>query len=219
MTRPNRPPFPFHTGTDLTGFAHPTVVNRWPIIVTDVINAILKTQDRSAAEANKVIALLSRLKYEITRDKPFSRLLPTTPNATFWNESIELYFPTASFLSASWLFSECYLYQRIHEAVESQDSWKGFDYFADSKMTAFRDLAGKVGVISENQHLLSTNHTPLEFNHHLRDLLLLSLWGNATDLSMFAGLSDAQVEEMRSGAVGEENIISNHLDEVVDYVE
>ncbi|KAJ3297470.1 hypothetical protein HDU79_003552 [Rhizoclosmatium sp. JEL0117] len=213
---PSNPPFPFHKGSDEGGFARPTVLNRWPVIVTDVINAILKS-DRSQDEGSKIIAELSKLKYEMAREKPLARL-----QSASWNKAIETYFPDTSFFTTSWLFAECYLYARIDEAINSQPAWRGFDPFLESKQSGFKDLSAKVAAIAETQHTLvklAPTASTEAFRVHLRDLLLLSLWGNATDLSMFAGLSEAQILEMRKDASGESNIISNHLDEIVAYVE
>ncbi|KAI9350138.1 hypothetical protein BDR26DRAFT_833285 [Obelidium mucronatum] len=226
MLAPNNPPFPFHRGADIGGFAHPTVVTRWPVIVTDAINAVLRAAAadarRDGGEGGRVVARLSQLKYELQREKPLTRLAAAAPRAAAWNAAVDAFFPAASFFTASWLFAECFLYQRIHEAVESQPSWKGFDVFLESKQAGFRVLSDKVAVIAESQQLLissAATANSASFRSTLHDLVLLSLWGNATDLSMFAGLSEAQVEEMRKGASGEENIISNHLKEIVDYVE
>ncbi|KAJ3227210.1 hypothetical protein HDU81_006847 [Chytriomyces hyalinus] len=241
---PAHPPRPFYYGLEEGGFAHPTVIKRWPVIVTDCINTVIRhTTPKNSAQASKVIGMLSALKYELDRLRPFTFAAPTTkPNdqdpstttktsdheaaatkwALYWKKAIADHFPTHSFLTASWLFAECLLYARIHAAFLSQSLWADFDVFLDDKMKGFRDLKDKVVRITEShEHLIATvsSETPAEaFKLHLRDLLLLSLWGNATDLSMFAGLSASEIEQMRSGASGQENIISNHIPEILDYI-
>ncbi|KAI8610823.1 hypothetical protein BC830DRAFT_1172404 [Chytriomyces sp. MP71] len=243
---PSRPPRPAYTGAEEGGFAYPTVIRRWPVIVVDVINAVL-ARDASDpavhAEGSKVIARLSALKYELTRMRPASveafsssaDLDDESKDAkgdvhqeleqfnAFWKAAIQEHFPRHSFLSASWLFSECMLYARIHAAVNSQPTWRGYDVFLGDKKKGFRDLNDKVLRIAETHQGLMSNlqiHelTQTDFKRHLHDLFLLSLWGNATDLSMFAGLSANEIEAMRAGASGEENILSNHLPEILDYI-
>ncbi|KAI8839973.1 hypothetical protein BJ741DRAFT_647152 [Chytriomyces cf. hyalinus JEL632] len=241
---PAHPPRPFFYGLEEGGFAHPTVIKRWPVIVTDCINTVLRhSTPKNTAQAGKVVAMLSALKYELDRLRPFTFAEPTAfisdqdPStstntndhetaaanwALYWKKAIADHFPTHSFLTASWLFAECLLYARIHAAFLSQSLWADFDVFLDDKKKGLRDLKDKIVRITEShEHLISTvsSDTPSEtFRPHLRDLLLLSLWGNATDLSMFAGLSASEIEQMRSGASGQENIISNHIPEILNYI-
>ncbi|KAJ3112093.1 hypothetical protein HK100_002454 [Physocladia obscura] len=253
---PNNPPhgFAFHKGLDEGGFARPTVVTRWPVIVTDVVNAVLAASSASAnmnadsiysgANSAGVIARLSKLKYEIARDKPFSRMADdvnvnvnaenTAGNtdadarneiarfANFWDAAVATHFPSASFFSASWLFAECLLYARIHAAINASPQWFGFDPFLIGKRQAFIDVATNVASLAESHlHLVDAiNLAPLSqssFAINLRHYFLLALWGNATDLSMFAGLSDEEVTNMRNAAQGETSIISNHLSEILEY--
>ncbi|KAJ3378522.1 deoxycytidyl transferase [Entophlyctis sp. JEL0112] len=236
------------SGLDPDGFARPTVVSRWPVIVTDAVNAVLAEAlaadtDAPSRDPGPVVALLSQLKYEIARDKPLSPIPAVVADALdnfspdYWNAAVRAHFPHASFFTASWLFAECFLYARIHAAVNSQPEWAGFDVFLRGKTAAFKDSGAKVAAITgesstlwhslakpgqeSHEALVANAHamaaTPSGFKTHLRELLLLSLWGNATDLSMFAGLSEEQVQKMHSEASGEANIVSNHIPEILDY--
>ncbi|TPX73766.1 hypothetical protein CcCBS67573_g04970 [Chytriomyces confervae] len=218
------PPRPFFYGLEEGGFAHPTVIKRWPVIVTDCINTVLRhSTPANTAQAGKVVAMLSALKYELDRLRPFTFAGPATitsdqdPStatktsdheaaaanwALYWKKAIADHFPTHSFLTAN--------------------LWADFDVFLDGKKKGFMDLKDKIVRITESHELLISSvssDTPSEtFRPHLRDLLLLSLWGNATDLSMFAGLSASEIEQMRSGASGQENIISNHIPDILNYI-
>lgn len=73
---PNNPPRPAYRGQDKESFAYPTIVERWPVILTNVIDDIYKSyKDEADAtkqrEAKEVIERIGALKYEVARDKPF----------------------------------------------------------------------------------------------------------------------------------------------------
>ncbi|KAJ3326664.1 hypothetical protein HDU76_012739 [Blyttiomyces sp. JEL0837] len=93
--------------------------------------------------------------------------------------------------------------------------WRSHDPFLRQKKDAFRDTFDSVVMLSEKLQMLLNSVEELDIV--VRELLLLSLWGNATDLSMFAGLSEDERKNMKAGT-GEENIISNDLDVAVELV-
>ncbi|KAI9362055.1 hypothetical protein DFJ73DRAFT_10522 [Zopfochytrium polystomum] len=240
-TSPSRPPYPFYAGAEKGGFAFPTVSQRWPVIITAVIDDIHRTTkevpvseptsnlDTSDHEkqAATIISKLSTMKYDIEHGKPISPLndgfiwavdtLGNTirledPSTKSWNAVLESEFPGCSYYSASWLFAECYMYRRIYDAINAEALWRGYDPFLRKKKEAFRESFDTV--LRAGRTLEATLGDP----SLLRELLVHSLWGNATDLSMFAGLSVSEKAEMAAGT-GEKNIVANHLDQVVSFIQ
>lgn len=72
----------------------------------------------------KAISLLSKLRNELQTDKPINPLVDKCIDTDIWNQYLEY---QQSLLSESdgkpswfhspWLFVECYMYRRIHEAI------------------------------------------------------------------------------------------------------
>lgn len=72
----------------------------------------------------KAISLLSKLRNELQTDKPIIPLVDNCVDADIWNQYLEY---QRSLLKESdgeprwffspWLFVECYMYRRIHEAI------------------------------------------------------------------------------------------------------
>ena len=72
----------------------------------------------------KAISLLSKLRNELQTDKPIVPLVEKFVDTDIWNQYLEY---QQSLLSESdgkprwflspWLFVECYMYRRIHEAI------------------------------------------------------------------------------------------------------
>ncbi|KAJ1555301.1 hypothetical protein HK405_002773 [Cladochytrium tenue] len=240
----SQPPFPFYSAAEKDGFAFPTVSQRWPVIVTNIIDDIHRTVDENAAssptnsdvdgeqrrQGSAVIAKLEALKYDIQHGKPIAPLenlyIHTTAknqdgtpliledtDTRAWNDAIRQVFPGATYYSASWLFAECYLYRRIFDIISAQPLFKGYDPFLRQKKSALKDSFD--GIVSVGRELDASLGDP----SLLRELLVLSLWGNATDLSMFAGLSSDEKKLMLSESVGETNIVSNHLDQIVAFIQ
>lgn len=67
------------------------------------------------------IGELSKLKYEIQTNKPFSKLRGNSWDAEQYNKYLEQQSTIVehpAFYNAIWLHSECYMYRRIREAFE-----------------------------------------------------------------------------------------------------
>jgi hypothetical protein len=73
-------------------------------------------------ELKKVIGSFSELKNEMLTNKPFKVLTSDGPDIPLWNT----YFEKESekegaeprWFHTSWLYAECYMYRRVHEAFE-----------------------------------------------------------------------------------------------------
>ncbi|KAJ3103608.1 hypothetical protein HDU96_009204 [Phlyctochytrium bullatum] len=229
---PSNPPFPFYYGAEEGGFAFPTVNTRWPVILTGVIDEIHRRMASKSSpslsallnlpemaigseeEAKDIISRVAALKYEVWRAKPVRKLESDGGNDNdIWNKSVRDHFSGFTFYSASWLWAECYLYRRIQEALSLSKTWSKYDPFLMQKLSAF--VGSFDGVRDLTVRLVDSLNT--ESSLFLRELLLLALWGNATDLSMFAGKNEDEIKDMKAGG-GEQNILANDLDLLVPYV-
>ncbi|KAJ3207061.1 hypothetical protein HDU67_007693 [Dinochytrium kinnereticum] len=229
---PSQPPHPFYCGAEEGGFAFPTVNNRWPVILTSIIDELHKCMNSPSAtalaaliqipqmtigsevEAKEVIRRISELKYEVWRAKPVRTIVEDGgDDVAIWNDTVTRYFNGSTFYTASWLWAECYMYRRIREAFFLSQSWREYDPFLTQKAAAFHSSLESVLELSSRLVDAMGRKEAVLF----RELALLSLWGNATDLSMFAGMNEEEIKGMKAGA-GEEKIISNDLDALCEYV-
>lgn len=128
-----------------------------------------------------------------------------------WNQALAEYYPTSSWYKASWLFSECYLYRRIKEAFALTQHWKDYDPFFEQKQTVFK--SSQKAVVSMAVQLTTpvdpkTQKSLLDIkvqegpeSKGTRDaffeMVQVSLWGNATDLSLLDNPDLAKVEELQ----------------------
>lgn len=69
----------------------------------------------------KAIAYLSKLRNELQTDKLLIALNDNLPDTALWNQYLEyqqnLSYGPPSWFKSPWLYIECYMYRRIHEAL------------------------------------------------------------------------------------------------------
>ena len=133
-----------------------------------------------------------------------------------YNLEIGTIVPKPTWLHVPWLFAECYLYRRVRTyfAFSSPIYWTTFDPFSTEKREAL--VGSKKGTIELVKHLLQVLDTNLNsFEGDKQEALFvemiqISLWGNATDLSLLAG---GGVEELdsRQGKAARERSRKNVL--------
>uniref|UniRef100_A0A8C5KR84 Sugar phosphate phosphatase n=1 Tax=Jaculus jaculus TaxID=51337 RepID=A0A8C5KR84_JACJA len=116
----------------ILSFAYLTIKDRTPQILTKAIDTLhrhrsefFEKHGEEGMEAEKkAISLLSKLRNELQTDKPILPLVDDCADADLWNKYLE---DQQSLLSegagkarwfySPWLFVECYMYRRIHEAI------------------------------------------------------------------------------------------------------
>ncbi|KAG0291944.1 hypothetical protein BGZ96_004689 [Linnemannia gamsii] len=219
---PLNPPQKALSGQDKHSFGYATLQSRLPVIVSKTVDDVYRTyhslsdadplKKEKEQEAKKIIELIGGLRYELQRDKPFRPLTDTREDVEEWNKALAEYYPTSSWYKASWLFSECYLYRRIKEAFALTQHWKDYDPFFEQKQTVFK--SSQKAVVSMAVQLttpvdVKTKKSVLDIkvqdgpeSKATRDaffeMVQVSLWGNATDLSLLDNPDLAKVEQLQS---------------------
>jgi len=128
-------------GCDTAPFAFYTISKRMPIIVTKAIDYVcrLQYQQKDFSNATAIIASLQRLKYEMQHDNKFSPIAANPEDkdddAFIWNQYIQEFenSGTGTWFQATWLFSECYMYRRMREAIVHLSPESVFDPFREQK--------------------------------------------------------------------------------------
>uniref|UniRef100_A0A8D0ECG5 Sugar phosphate phosphatase n=1 Tax=Salvator merianae TaxID=96440 RepID=A0A8D0ECG5_SALMN len=210
-------------------FAYNTIKDRLPLILTKVIdtlhrhkNEFFEEHGEKGMEAEKkAIASLSKLRNELQTDKPLIPLTDNLPDTAFWNKYLEYHQNTSdeppSWFQSPWLYTECYMYRRIHEALARNPPISDFDVFKEEKAHNF--FESQQAIITLCTYLQETLKSTEKHDELLKKdflkLLQVSLWGNKCDLSISAGADSSQksdplqsVEELKSF------ILVDHMEDV-----
>ena len=123
--------------------------------------------------------------------------------------------PPPSWLHAPWLYTECYLYRLIHTyfALSTSSFWRKFDAFSTDKRKAFvSSKKGAIELVKHFHHILKSVSSLDEETERaiFEEMIQISLWGNATDLSL---LTSGTMEELdsRQGKAARESSKKNVL--------
>lgn len=149
------PPPPKYNNGDPLSFAYPSARERWPAILTTIIDDVHRTISELPSELNEkipegkaILSGLASLKYEMQHN----RTLPLLEDDGFddislYNEELKQRTDAAldgpagevpKWHNSEWLFSECYLYRRIYALFSRSTGWKNYDYFQRQKISTFR---------------------------------------------------------------------------------
>nr|CAH7737870.1 unnamed protein product [Callosobruchus chinensis] len=200
-------------------FAFHTVKNRMPIILTNIIDGLVRNKAKiaqdygtqAAEELKTVIGELSELKYEIQTNKPLKALISTAPDASIYNKYISEQASTESqptYFHTIWLLSECYMYRRIKQAFEKTNTLKEYDLFSTSKQESFTSSLILIkNMATHLMELLSSTSEPSK--DEFIALLKSNLWGNKCDLSISQGKMVDNNILMDTSAL-DNHILSNH---------
>ncbi|ANB12557.1 hypothetical protein AWJ20_814 [Sugiyamaella lignohabitans] len=212
----------------LTCFASATT--RWPAIVTGVIDDLHTSigeldsskQEDKIAEGKKILEQVVSLKHELQHDRSIEPL-PTAGVASdckSYNEELSAIGPL-TWQSAPWLYSECYLYRKLYTFFELSQHWKSYDIFARQKIETFQksasavaELALRYKALAEQLKAHHTNADSEAIQVLFSEFTDISLWGNATDLSLLVTVSLEEIQKLQGAEVRKQNsknILANDL--------
>ncbi|XP_077005394.1 damage-control phosphatase ARMT1 isoform X2 [Tamandua tetradactyla] len=198
------------SGQDVGSFAYLTIKDRIPQILTKAIdtlhrhkNEFFEKHGEKGLEAEKkAISLLSKLRNELQTDKPIIPLVEKFVDTDIWNQYLDYQQSLLNerdgkprWFHSPWLFVECYMYRRIHEAVIQSPPIDDFDVFKESKdQSFFQSQESIVALCTHLQELLSTieDLDENQLKNEFLKFLQISLWGNKCDLSLSGGETSAQ---------------------------
>lgn len=239
------PPAAAYSTGDPTSFAWQTARERWPIIIvrcrplarpipaanrplplqTQAIDDAYRTvgacEDAAKSdEGKKIIADLAELKYEVQHDRALKPILDDGfPDVAGYNAELAQLGPI-TWLSAPWLFTECYLFRRISTSFSLSTHWKSYDVFARQKIKTFRSSRPAVLELAARYKDLVTQlrsaaaHDPEADKLLFTEMCEVCLWGNATDLSLLTSLTYEDIQKLQGSEArraAEKNILVNDL--------
>ncbi|CAG8542202.1 20533_t:CDS:2 [Racocetra persica] len=187
---PANPPRPALRAADQEVFAHITATHRWQDIINKAIDNIRDSLHFSEIDKNeegkKIMASMEELINQIQRK---DKLIPIEddgrPDIISWNDALNTYFKDENWFTATWLFAECYLYRRIISIITNTKHWQNYDPYFRQKEDAFRVSFSSIIEFSKRiDELISSQKLKINDRIIFYELAQISLWGNATDLSM-----------------------------------
>jgi hypothetical protein len=215
MNLPNtgfNPPLPIPEplrGNEVGTWANSTIVKRLPqiarrILIENVLNRKSKREIESLIQEIPMSAI-----------RPIND--PAAPDANSWNQSLQPYLGQ-NWLDAPWFVVETYFYRRIIE---------GIGYFPALENGTLIDPFK----IQKEKGLAATHHameggcgSALEFEREnnrivdtLIDLLLVDLWGNRADLSLWPLEGDPKRSD-RHLALGNDRILVDQREQAASYL-
>ncbi|KAJ7063533.1 DUF89 domain-containing protein [Mycena amicta] len=219
-----QPPHPPYDPTDPKGFSYTTVVHRWPVIITGVIDRmhrlshdlVLEMNNKEAPEvssslsskveeAKEIIAKISRLKYEMARDHVLQPIPSDGEPADMYNSELQRLADCSknTWFTAPWLYAECYLYRLLRSYFLQTRHWSLLDPFSTQKQETFQQSGKGVAQIARSMHELDVEQTKVESDPSklavlFKEMIQMCLWGNATDLSLLTHLSAADIENLQT---------------------
>uniref|UniRef100_A0A3Q0RJC5 Sugar phosphate phosphatase n=1 Tax=Amphilophus citrinellus TaxID=61819 RepID=A0A3Q0RJC5_AMPCI len=208
------PPFPLLPPKSLWlfligSFAYLTVRDRLPTILTKVIDTIHRNKNKFFEEygeegiqaEKQAISLLSKLRNELQTDKPVLALTDGLVDTEPWNQYLHRQQrlqgdqEPVSWFKSPWLYVECYMYRRIHEALLLNPPISDFDVFNEGKTQSFFESSQAVMALCTYLEGIKKNVEELSESQLFElfsKLVQVSLWGNKCDLSISAGQENSQ---------------------------
>ncbi|OBZ75033.1 hypothetical protein A0H81_05296 [Grifola frondosa] len=181
-------PYPPWDFTDKSSFAYETVVKRWPIILTSIIDNVYRYNhelsisasdsgdpaviEERIAEGKDIISKIGKLKYDMGRDRALEPI-PEDGEALVETYNSELDRLTSqgkgTWLTVPWLYSECYLYRILRSYFVQTKHWKSYDPFLSQKQETFQKSSKAIyrEAIRYSSELATTMH---ELQHE-KDIL------------------------------------------------
>ncbi|KAI0086103.1 DUF89 domain-containing protein [Irpex rosettiformis] len=210
--------------------SYDTVVKRWQIILTGIIDTIYRidhdisvslpsltagsteeTQGQAKfAEGKAIIEKISQLKYDMARDRPLECI--PADGEVYADEDNEVLNQLAeqkhdTWFTAPWLFAECYLYRLLRSFVTQTVHWRSLDPFYAQKEESFRGSCKAIYQLATTIHELDAEKQSIRDDRGklavlFKEMIQMCLWGNATDLSLLTHMSHDDVTHLQT--VGKE---------------
>ncbi len=157
---------------------------------------------------------MAALKHDMSRDRPLEPIGVVSGKDADQGPSTELFDSTIekenwTWFQAPWLFAECYLYRLLRSFFARSEHWKQYDPFSKTKLDTFKSSGTAISALAvtiEDLVVKSlSSEQGAESTAEGREILFhemaqMSLWGNATDLSLLTNLSYSDLQLFRRQA-------------------
>ncbi|KAL0274372.1 UNVERIFIED_CONTAM: hypothetical protein PYX00_006816 [Menopon gallinae] len=180
-------------GRYLKSFAYYTIKERLPVILTVVLDSLVrnkseitKWEESAEADLKNCIGKLAKLKNEIQTNKIFIQVNGKGEYIKVWNdhlESLKKSSDPTSWFDSPWLLSECYMYRRLQSIFEESKILSNHDCFSYQKKESFEKSAPDIKALGRYA-LEVLENCELRKKEYFINLVKFALWGNRCDLSI-----------------------------------
>ncbi|PRP87233.1 hypothetical protein PROFUN_01495 [Planoprotostelium fungivorum] len=183
-------------------FPYITVTQRWPSILRGVMadmKAAAQQESSEKAKEGEHIAdqVELMLQEELLKDAPLR------------------YFHGKTWMTAGWLWTECYMYRRIHHLLLISTHWMDFDPFFTKKTSNFE--GNKEQILQLSNKITKAVDSNGDSRILFHEFASTCLWGNSHDLSLLATMTESEAARQKSSGNNlkeqERLIVVNHLDQ------
>ncbi|CAG8616475.1 16503_t:CDS:2 [Gigaspora margarita] len=216
---PANPPRPALRAADKETFAHFTARHRWRDIIKKAIDNICDLLNSSEIDKNeegkKIMASMEELINQIQRNDQLIQIEDDgRSDIVIWTNVLNTYFKDENWFTATWLFAESYLYRRIISIITNTKHWKNYDPYFRQKEEAFKFSFTEIFEFSKriDELISSSSKIKIDDNIIFYELAQISLWGNATDLSMLPNFGNDGNIETKRFEESKKNILVNDLE-------
>lgn len=203
------------------------------MILTGVIDDLHRTigeipegNDEKVAEGKDLVSKVVALKHDLEHDRPLEYLPEDDAllgdDISYYNKKLqEQPKDHKSWLTGAWLFTECYMYRLLATFFASTRHWKTYDVFQRQKDETFQASIKAVGELCKRYKVLNKQLEESTIPDHalyvlFREFTDISLWGNATDLSLLTNISLEDIQALQGADIrkqNEKNVIANDIDQ------
>ncbi len=223
------------TASDQNSFAFPTMKDRVPVIICKVVDLLYRDRINlnlsHPDELKEAIEEMSRLRYELSTNKPIGPIEDTGSDFQVWNDFLQGRLTkenggaAPTWFGTRWLSAECFVYRRLLQSMRKSRDLHDFDFFGKQKKEAFYGSLRAISSLLSTRDLWSSCNKDLS---KVQGLLKISLWANKCDLSISAGASQnfhhdplAQIEALQSNLLVDDSPQIAHFlkdNMVIDFV-
>lgn len=222
---------PVYDTYDKTGFGHVTAHDRWPVIISNMVEDVETTigalHDAELRDQGAVVAAqLRQLLADVNADAELTPIEDETVDGIAEYNAVLAALPATdrTWQHGPWLWMECYLYRRAHLYFLAQSKWSGYNVFERVKMDLFRLLVAGVEELAVRldqlaAQLAEAQPSADQLKVLFRELADISLWGNASDLLLLATATLEDISLLQGAAARaalEKNILANDVEAAWD---
>lgn len=207
-----KPPLPQPlSGSDIGSFAHYTITKRLPKIAQETI------QD------NEFPQIINRNLEQLIQDIPHQPIRDLedeeAPDSESWHRNLQP-FIGKNWLDIPWFVAEMYFYRRILEAIgfHQPGPLQGFDPFWKQKKRVLDAAHSTTTTLASLvERAVSTQQEfPMNWQAELQELLVLNVWGNQADLSMWS--ADEDRPDHQASEDQKTHLLVNDADQVAKFL-
>ncbi|CDR43180.1 CYFA0S11e01156g1_1 [Cyberlindnera fabianii] len=214
---------PVYFNNDPDSFAYSTARVRWIKIIQDAVDDVNATVEASTdaevkSQGETISKKLAILKEELLADAVVQPLAGDSKQFKSFNRALGDHGYT--WLTGPWLMLENHLYRLINSFFIDKSRWFNYDIFHNLKKSSFESSVAGVTELALRYAQLTEQKEQKVIEEDVKALLFrefaeISLWGNATDLSLLATATLDDIKSIQGADArkkSEDKILCNDID-------